>query len=240
MSRHPDSGQLNLAEVFSLVQERLLADLAVGRSFEHPTAAGNASEHLWLDLFARYLPKRFSAAPAFVINSAGQRSHQIDLAIFDNHHAPLLFPHSAGDHIPIESVCAVFEIKQTISKQFLRDAGEKAASVRALRKGNRRILAGLLATSSVWKSAAFEANALAALESHTGPHAIHYGCALEHGAFENISRFTATGPDQALIFFLLRLIHQLNTLRPLPKIELLDYLKPAKRPRRRASSEPRA
>jgi hypothetical protein len=224
MGRHPDSGQLDLAQVFGRVQQRLLADLAVGRSFEHPTAAGNASEQLWRDLFARYLPKRFSAAPAFVINSAGQRSQQIDLAIFDNLHTPLLFPHAAGDHIPIESVCAVFEIKQTISKQFLRDAGEKAASVRALTSSRRRVLAGLLATSSVWKPGHFEENVQAALESHPKAHAIHYGCALEHGAFENLSTLTTVSPDQSLIFFLLRLIHQLNTLRPPPPINLLDYL----------------
>jgi hypothetical protein len=134
-------------------------------------------------------------------------------------------------------VCAVFEIKQTISKQFLRDAGEKAASVRALRstkrtglnrsarKGkDRPILAGLLATSSVWKPDHFEENALAALESLPTNHTLHYGCALEHGAFENIRRFVSTGPDQALIFFLLRLIHQLNKLPPRPRIALLDYL----------------
>ena len=169
MPRPTDSGQLDLAEVFSRVQHRLLAELDVTRSFEHPTAAGNATELLWRDLFNRYLPKRFSAAPVFVINSRGQRSRQIDLAIFDNHSTPLLFPHAAGDHIPIESVCAVFEIKQTLSKQFLRDAGEKAASVRALRSTNRKILAGLLAASSVWKPAAFAKNSEAALKSSPEP-----------------------------------------------------------------------
>ncbi len=230
MPRPTDSGHLDLAEVFSRVQQRLLADLEVSRSFEHPTAAGNATEQLWRDLFNLYLPKRFAAAPVFVINARGQRSRQIDLAIFDNHSTPLLFPHAAGDHIPIESVCAVFEIKQTISKQFLRDAAEKAASVRTLANASqlkrRPVLAGLLATSSVWKPTAFAKNSEAALESLPPSHTIHYGCALEHGAFENLSTFSSAPANQALIFFLLRLIHQLNSRGPAPKIDLLEYLAP--------------
>jgi hypothetical protein len=132
MPRSPDSGQLDLAEVFYCVQEEMLAQLAVGGFFEHPSAAGTATERQWLDVLARYLPKRYSAAPAFVIDSEGRRSRQIDIAIFDNLYSPLLFPHESGLHIPAESIYAVFEVKPAFSRQWIRDAGGKAASVRAL------------------------------------------------------------------------------------------------------------
>jgi hypothetical protein len=85
MPRSPDSAQFDLAEVFYSVQEQMLAQLAVGAFFEHPTASGSSTERLWLDVLARYLPKRYSVAPAFVIDSEGRRSRQIDIAIFDNH-----------------------------------------------------------------------------------------------------------------------------------------------------------
>jgi hypothetical protein len=98
MPRSPDSGQLDLAEVFYSVQERMLAQLAVGGFFEHPSAAGSATERHWLDLFDSYLPKRYRATPAFVIDSHGRRSRQIDIAIFDNLYSPLLFPHESGLH----------------------------------------------------------------------------------------------------------------------------------------------
>src|SRR6476659_1485973 len=179
MPRRPDSGHIDLAEVFRRVQEEMLAQLSVGALFEHPSAAGHATEHHWLQLFDRYLPKRYRAAPAFVIDSTGRRSRQIDIAIFDNLYSPPLFPHEAGLHLPAESVYAVFEVKPTISKQWLRDAAEKAASVRALRRTSapiiasgalRRapirpqpILAGLLATSSVWSAETFGANVRNAL-----------------------------------------------------------------------------
>src|SRR5579863_4270381 len=170
MPRHPDSGQLDLAEVFRRVQIEMLAQLSVGRLFEHASSAGHATEHHWLELFDRYLPKRYRATPAFVIDAAGRRSRQIDIAIFDNHSSPTLFPHTSGLHIPAESVYAVFEVKPTFSRQWLSDAGEKAASVRVLHRtsvpviagGSRRssilprpILAGLLATGSVWNADAF-------------------------------------------------------------------------------------
>ena len=99
-----------------------------------PPPQESATEHHWLQLFDRYLPKRYRAAPAFVIDSTGRRSRQIDIAIFDNLYTPPLFPHSAGLHLPAESVYAVFEVKPTFSRQWLRDAAEKAASVRSLRR----------------------------------------------------------------------------------------------------------
>lgn len=74
MPRTPDSGRLDLAEVFYSVQEERLAQLAVGGFFER-------------------------AAPAFVIDSYGRRSRQIDIAIFDNLYSPLLFPHKYGRHL---------------------------------------------------------------------------------------------------------------------------------------------
>ena len=104
MPRSPDSAHLDLGEVFRRVQQELLAQLAVGRLFEHASTAGAASEHLWLEMFDRYLPKSYRAAPAFIIDSTGRRSRQIDIAIFDQLHSPLLFPHASGVHVPAESV----------------------------------------------------------------------------------------------------------------------------------------
>ena len=134
MPRRPDSGQIDLTKIFHRVQQEMLAQLAVGRLFEHASAAGSATEHHWLELFDRYLPKRYRATPAFVIDSLGRRSRQVDIAIFDNLYSPLLFPHASGFHIPAESVYAVFEVKPTFSRQWLQDAADKAASVRDLRR----------------------------------------------------------------------------------------------------------
>ena len=254
MPRRPDSGQIDLADVFRRVQQEMLAQLSVGRLFEHASTAGAATEHHWLQLFDRYLPKRYRAAPAFVIDSTGRRSRQIDIAIFDNLYTPPLFPHSSGLHLPAESVYAVFEVKPTFSRQWLRDAAEKAASVRSLHRtsvsviGRPKttpppILAGLLATTSVWTAPTFAANLRSALKhgpERTARGATHnskecsrpaalcatktldIGCCLEHGAFEN-NRISS--PDQSLIFFLLRLLDRLRAMGTAPAIDWSSYFK---------------
>ena len=279
MPRHPDSGRLDLSEVFLRVQSEMLAQLRVGGVFEHASSMGAATEHHWLELFARYLPKRYRATPAFVIDSAGHRSRQIDIAIFDNLYSPPLFPHESGQHIPAESIYAVFEVKPTISRQWIRDAGEKAASVRALHRtsvpviagGRLRdlikpspILAGLLATSSVWSAAAFEENVRTAVLAVDPLHRLDLGCSLEHGSFEynptndaapttrpisvatpaktTIAATTPTSrvrkgggksgglktvqvssADEALIFFILRLLERLRAMGTAPAADLMEY-----------------
>jgi len=252
MPRHPDSCRIDLAEMFHRVQDEMLAHLAVGRMFEHASSNGAATERHWLDLFDRYLPKRYRATPAFVIDSTGRRSRQIDIAIFDNLYSPLLFPHASGLHIPAESVYAVFEVKPTISRQWLRDAGEKAASVRALHRTSvpviaagsrrssilpRRILAGLLATGSVWTAAAFSANLRRALADLPPPQRLDLGCSLQHGAFEchpshrssrdhvvNAGGIVAvSNNDESLIFFILRLLERLREMGTAPAADLMQY-----------------
>lgn len=203
MPRSHDSGHVDLSEIFLRVQQEMLAQMAVGGLFEHSSSAGAATEQNWIDLFNRYLPQRYRSTPAFVIDSTGHRSRQIDIAIFDNLYSPLLFPHSAGLHIAAESVYAVFEVKPTISRQFIRDAGEKAASVRALLRTSvpvlaggtchpalrpSPIIAGLLGTGSVWSAATFGDNVRGALDalsdSASADEHLDLGCSLRHGAFE--------------------------------------------------------
>jgi hypothetical protein len=225
MPRRPDSGQIDLAEIFRRVQEEMLAQLSVGKLFEHASTAGAATEHHWLQLFDRYLPKRYRAAPAFVIDSTGHRSRQIDIAIFDNLYTPPLFPHSAGLHLPAESVYAVFEVKPTFSRQWLRDAAEKAASVRSLHRtsvsviGRAKtapppILAGLLATTSVWTAPTFAANLRRARRD------LDLGCCLEHGSFED-NRISS--PDDSLVFFIIRLLDRLRAMGTAPAIDWGEY-----------------
>jgi hypothetical protein len=248
MPRKPDSGQLDLTEVFRRVQAQMLADLAVGNLFEHASSAGAATEHHWIHLFGRYLPKRYRAAPAFVIDSNGNRSRQIDIAIFDNLYSPPLFPHDAGLHVPAESIYAVFEVKPTFSRQWLRDAGEKAASVRILHRtsapvitsGGRRqpirprpILAGLLATGSVWNPEHFAANTRRALVALSPEQRLDLGCSLQQGAFEQFhllsSRYIhVSRADESLIFFTLRLLDRLQQMGPTPTADLMQYARALK------------
>ena len=224
MAGTPDSGQLDLSEVFRRVQTEMLAQLSVGGMIEHAATQGSATERQWIELFANYLPKAYRASPAFVVNAEGQRSHQIDIAIYDQLYSPPLFPHASGIHIPVESVYAVFEVKAQLGGSELRYAGEKVASVRNLypRRENK-ILAGILATSSDWKADTFSTHLRRELGKIPLLQRLDLGCVLARGSFEHDRKLHISHADEALIFFVLRLIERLNGLGPAAPANLMRY-----------------
>lgn len=245
MPRPPDSGRIDLSELFHRVQSEMLAHLAVGEAFEHPTSSGAATEQQWIALLNRYLPQRYRASSAFIVDADGLRSRQIDIAVYDNFYSPLLFPHDSGLHVPAESVYAVFEVKQILTRQWLYDAGKKAASVRALRRtsvgviaaGSPRpairpphILAGVLAVGGVW-SGSFERKLPQLLRGMPRPQRLDLGCVLRDGAFEVVPRprrrpdVRLSTPHDTLIFFVLRLLERLRAMGTAPAADLMQYVR---------------
>jgi len=241
MGRPPNTCKVNLSRMFHQVQEEMLAHLAAGELFEHPTAAGAVTEQHWLALFNSYLPQRYRAASAFIVDADGQRSRQIDIAIYDNLYSPLLFPDAAGLHIPAESVYAVFEVKQDLNQRLIRDAGRKAASVRRLRRTSvpvisagaqrdaipcRPILAGILALRSGW-AGDFRERLPDALAILKGNQFLDLGCALRDGAFEKTRgkkpRISESG--ESLIYLMLRLLDRLRALGTAPAADLMAYVR---------------
>ena len=88
------------------VQNKLAA---IRQTVQHPGAKGDASEQVWIELLKTYLPKRYSAEQAFVVDSAGGISQQIDVVIFDRQYTPFIFEIQDAKYVPAESVYAVFE-----------------------------------------------------------------------------------------------------------------------------------
>ena len=246
MGLQPNRGRkLNLAEAFARVQKGMLAQLSVGSMINHSAIVGAASEQLWLQFFERYLPRRYRAAPAFVIDSCGNRSQQIDLVVFDNLYSPLFFPHESALHVAAESVYAVFEIKSYFSLHHIEYAADKAASVRALKRtsvpvmvgGKTRyparlqpILTGLLATTFDWPPLEFEKTLRKCLMMLKPSERLDLGCALEGGSFEYRAGcpITVAPPEQSLLFFLVRLLVRLQACGTAPAADLGAYLKNAK------------
>jgi hypothetical protein len=83
MPREKDSGKIDLREMFLHIQNEMLTSLSVRKLLEHPTVCGAATEHHWIDLFNRYLPERYRASSAFIVDAGGNGSRQIDIAIYD-------------------------------------------------------------------------------------------------------------------------------------------------------------
>ena len=225
--------------MFLHIQNEMLTSLSVRKLLEHPTVCGAATEHHWIDLFNRYLPARYSASSAFIVDADGNRSRQIDIAIYDRTYSPLLFSHPNGLHIPAESVYAVFEVKQLLNQKLMNDAAGKAESVRRLRRTSApfpgakrppkppRILAGILALNSCWNHR-FTRRLPQMLSRLTGDRTLDLGCALELGAFElNSDKIELSTPQESLIFLMLRLIERLRAQGTAPAADLSAYARTA-------------
>jgi hypothetical protein len=170
---------------------------AARRTFAHTTTKGDASERVWLELLQQYLPQRYAADTAHVVDSLGQFSQQIDIVIFDRQYSPFILKYEGQTIIPAESVYAVFETKQAISTENLKYAQVKIATVRRLHrtslpiphaggvypaKAPINILGGLLAFESTWPTC-FGQSIREALRYDEKEGRINLGCVAAHGHF---------------------------------------------------------
>lgn len=234
-----------LTEILHGLQARLEGNLRGNRSaVTHPGARGEATEEDWLRILKDHLPGRYQADRAFVIDSRGGCSEQIDIVIYDRQYSPLLYNQANQRYVPAESVYGTFEIKQDLNREHVRYAAEKAASVRRLFRTSAavphiegvakprplpRIIAGILTYECSWKPP-FGNPLLDALNSDNSDHQLDIGCALLQGAFESsyeangkISVTAIEGP-LSLIQFLMRLLRQLQALATAPAIDYSAYL----------------
>jgi hypothetical protein len=212
----------------------------VRQTLEHPTLKGDGSESVWLELLKTYLPERYQAEKAHVIDSSDSISDQIDVVVFDRQYTPFIFRYQNATIIPAEAVYAVFESKQTIDAQIITYAQTKIASVRALHrtslpipsasgvlpaKSLHCIIGGVLAFDSAWKPAFGDAleRALRADEANGR---IDLGCVAGSGHFyydasSKTYRYSLEG--KAATAFLFRLISMLQFCGTVPMIDLHAY-----------------
>lgn len=232
-----------LRDRFLLLQQSLASALALDRSIHHGAEMGAAFEKGWRDMLAAYLPKRYCVASAFVIDSQGRQSQQLDLVIHDRQYSPFLFNQHDKLYIPAESVYAVFEVKQRLERATIRDAGKKAASVRNLYRTSvpiptagrveepkppKPILAGLLCFESRW-SPRFGSPLIESLGDLSVSERLDLVCALTHGSFEAHysesapPRLDLSAPATALIFFFLRLLERLQKVATVTAMDIREY-----------------
>lgn len=234
---------MDLHQLLIAKQKTLGAELEVGREvFEHPGAKGDVSEFDWRGAVSGFLPGRYAVSSAFILDSRGEVSDQIDLVIHDAHYCPLLFEHGDQRYIPAESVYAVFEVKQELTSETMSYAIEKAASVRRLHRTSLPIvhaggeyaarepigiLAGILALRSSW-SPPFGDAFTGSLENSDSTGRLDLGCALLDGSFdvayeETGQTISTSEAEASLMFFLLHLFRRLQQVGTVTAIDLAEY-----------------
>lgn len=234
---------IDLRDLFLRKQETLCAALTESRSvIPHQGEKGTASELRWLEMLQEHLPRRYNVRKGFVIDCEGKVSEQIDIIIHDAQYSPFLLEAESTCFVPAESVYAVFDSKQTVSKSDLEQAADKARSVRRLRRTSgqihhlggvgtkepKEILAGIVALESMW-SPPFGESFEGAMRDLSGERALQIGCALRHGAFEayrdddDVLHVNVSPAEVALMSFFLGLLALLQRLGTAPALDLGAY-----------------
>ena len=234
--------QTDLRDLFFRTQEKLSSELKANQPLGTATAQGGATELDWINMLAEHLPWRYQVAnQAFVVDASGTRSHEIDVVIHDRQYTPLLYSRNDRVFVPAEGVYAVFEVKPSLTRDYVKYAGDKAASVRKLRRTSAPfphaegvshtepgyILSGILCTESSWSPPLGGPlkNALVDLDPDER---LDLGCALEHGSFEAFyegggQRVVATTGEASLMYFFLRLLQRLRELRTVSASDWDEY-----------------
>jgi len=173
------------------------------------------------------------------LDSLGRTSDQIDVILYDNQYTPTLLDQENHRFVPVEAVCAVFEVKPAIDKGYLDYAADKAASVRRLKRTSIpvvhaggtfpikplfNIVGWIIATELSWTTG-FKSDAFRrAIRTLKGTRALDAGLAVSGGCFDYYDGHMEIGPaENGLTFFLFRLIQELQTLGTAPAVDWNAY-----------------
>lgn len=234
------SMQWSLEELLAGLHDDIEQRLAISRkAFGHPGTKGDASESVWLELLQAYLPMRYQAASAHVVDSDGSFSDQIDVVVFDRQYSPFIFQFQGQTIIPAESVYAVFEAKQSINASQVEYAQKKVASVRRLHRTSlpiphvggtyppkplSRILGGLLTFESDWNPGMGQ-SLLDALTCDDELERLDLGCVAAHGLFtcDDACCHAIVPITKPATAFLFELIARLQANATVPMIDVRAY-----------------
>ena len=236
-------GSIDVAELFFSLQKQMAARFETTRGFvPHDPTKGAAAEQNWLGMLNAYLPVRYRADSAFVVDFRGRLSEQIDVVIYDRQYSPLIFRQDGVLYVPAESVYAVFDVKQDMRKPAIEQAAEKAESVRRLKrtsvpvrfvagtykpKALFEITAGILSLETWWADGVGQ-GLRKVLRDCTRAGFLNLGCAVREGSFEarptkrGVEVRTSTA-ETALIFFFVRLLYRLQRVGTVPAMDIMKY-----------------
>ena len=235
---------VNMRDLFKDMQAQMQSKLELGRAhITHNGEMGEAAEESWRNWLRTYLPKRYRVDKAIVVDCDGNTSDQIDIVIYDSQYSYFVFNHEQVIYVPAESVYAVIEVKQELTKTNLEYAGEKAESVRKLRRTSveipfvagiyrpkplHNIIAGIITIESKWSDPLGD-TLRKNLQSLNNDCRVDFGCAIKQGAFwveyEPKFKIKRSAKEESLMFFFLQLLIKLQRIGTVPAIDIEEYAK---------------
>lgn len=233
-----------LLDLYQSTQARMCAELETARANTHGPTSGGTAELAWIEFLREHLPHRYAVDTAFVIDSYGKASDQIDIVVYDRQYTPRIQDHRGVIWLPAESVYAVLEVKPALNAANVKYAANKAASVRRLTRTSLPIkhaggefpavplppiLAGVLADTSGW-SKPLDEKLPPLLEPLALEGRLDIGCCADSAAFdvtyEGGAIVEASSVDFGLVYFLVKFVGRLQALGTVPAIDFTRYIAP--------------
>lgn len=122
---------MKLEDLFSSIESTLLSRFKESGFINHNGDKGENREEILIEFLRNHLPKRYGVTKGEVIIQKGERSHAIDIIIYDSVNCPVLYAGKTSI-LPIEGVYGIIEVKSTLSKNEALDALSKVESFKKL------------------------------------------------------------------------------------------------------------
>lgn len=113
---------------------------------KHGPTIGGFREEVWKEVFEHIVPKKFVVEQSvFFIDSNGDISKEVDLAIIDEMYTPYIFRKGKLKFIPIEAVAVAVECKSTsATKESLKCWVDRIMKLKTSRKAIARMHNGIV------------------------------------------------------------------------------------------------
>lgn len=128
----------NIVNNYSNWEKEMVVQLTYSMD-NHNLTTGSFREDVWKNLFERIVPKKFRiSGNVFIIDSKGNCSKEVDLAVYDEQYTPYIFNYGVMKFIPIEAVAAVVQCKSSSLNN--QDLNEWAGSIEKLETSQESIV----------------------------------------------------------------------------------------------------
>jgi hypothetical protein len=118
---------------FSSVSRATFYDEHTGKLI-HAGEFGMYREAICREFLRFLIPGRLAISQGFLINSHDEVSAQCDIIVYDSESTPLIQSESRQRFFPVETVCAVGEVKSILSKSDLQEALHKLVDTKKIRE----------------------------------------------------------------------------------------------------------
>jgi len=122
---------MDLNDLFASYETTMLARFKESGYIQHSGDKGENREEILREFLEKHLPKRYGVTKGEVITKDANRSHAIDIIIYDAVNCPVLYSGKTSI-VPIEGVYGIIEVKSSLSKTEFEDAAGKIESFKRL------------------------------------------------------------------------------------------------------------